>query len=67
MVESLPLTSQYLYQNGIYGMRYPKSVEEMFLSENPSNPPPIEQMIDSLMEDINSIVFNYERELVADL
>jgi hypothetical protein len=67
MVESLPLTSQYLFKNGIYGMRYPKSVEEMFLSEDPSKPPPIEQMIDSLMEDINSIVFNYERELVADL
>jgi hypothetical protein len=67
MVESLPLTSKYLFQNSKYGMRYPKSVEEMFLSEDPSNPPPIEQMIDSLMEDINSIVFNYERELVADL
>ena len=67
MVESLPLTSPYLFSNSLYGMRYPKSVEEMFLSEDPSHPPPMEQMIDSLMDDINTVVFNLERDLVADL
>ena len=41
MVESLP-SNDYLYQEGEYGLRYPKSVEEMLLSNSEEEKPPLE-------------------------
>ena len=67
MVESLPSNCTYLFSDSEYGLRYANSAEELFLSEDPSSPTPIEQMIDGLMDDINTKVFKMERELVAEL
>jgi hypothetical protein len=57
-----------LFSKGEYVIRYPKSVEEMLLSDGGGKSvTPLEMYIDALMDDPSAIVFGLERSLVSDI